>query len=208
METTLFTKVAAIVAGCMLMGGIGTYFGRRIQSLLALIGLMVVFVLGTFGVIVAAKAAPIVGLTVLALWTFVSGLVMGPAVQMYAERLGWQTVCLTYVGSAGMMALCGAVGMLSGIDFSGLGTFLFFGLLGLIVVGVIGIFVAMSRTVNIIWGFMGMVIFAGYFLFDFFRITRAENTMENAILISMNIYLDFINFFLYALQFIDAVSGK
>jgi FtsH-binding integral membrane protein len=208
MDSSLFAKVAMIVAGCMLVGGVGTYFGRFIQSFIALIVLCVVFVLGTFGVMAAAHAGPVIGLVALTGWVFISGLVIGPAVQMYAEQLGWETVCLSYVGSAGVMALCGAFGMLSGFDFSGMGSYLMIGLLGLIVMGVVGIFVRMSRTVNIVWSLFGMLIFAGYFIFDFFRVGHTENTMENAIMLSMNIYLDFINFFLYLLQFLAAVMDK
>lgn len=141
-------------------------------------------------------------------WTFISGLFIGPAVQAYADRLGWQTVCLAYAGTAGVMAITGGVGMFSGVDFSGMGTYLMFGLFGLIIAGVVGIFVRMSRTVNIVYSLIGMVVFAGYFIFDFFRLSQSVNTWESAVRLTMTIYLDFMNFFLYLLQFLAAVSDK
>lgn len=51
----------------------------------------------------------------------------------------------------------------------------------------------MSRTPNIIYHLLGMVISSGYFIFDFFRLGHTENTWEKAIQLKMSIYLDFLN---------------
>ena len=208
MELTLFAKVALLLTGSMLLGGVGAYFGRNIKSIGAYIGLVILFIVGTIGVMFAAHASPAAGLVALTAWVFVSGLVLGPTIQMYAEQLGWHTVMLAYFGTGGVMAVCGAVGALSGMDFSGMGTFLFIALLGLVVFGVVTIFVKMSRTVNIIHAIIGMFIFSGYFIFDFFRLSKESNTWEHAIGLAMNIYLDFINFFLYLLQLLAALHDK
>lgn len=207
-EMTLLSKVALLLSGSMLIGAFGTYLGRSIQSLGAFIALAVLFIGGVIGVFFMASASPPVGITALFAWVFVSGLFIGPAIQNYAERLGWQTVFLAYAGTGGVMAVTGMIGMFSGVDFSGLGPILMFGLFGLIIAGIVGIFWRMSKTVNIVYSLLGMVIFAGYFLFDFFRLTKSENTWESAIRLTMAIYLDFINFLLYLLQFLAAASDK
>ena len=108
-ETTLLTKVALLLACCMMIGAGGTYFGRNVRSLGAFIGLAILFIAGTIGVYFAAAVSPAVGVGVLFLWTFISGLFIGPAVQSYAERLGWQTVCLAYAGTSGVMAVTGGI---------------------------------------------------------------------------------------------------
>lgn len=207
-ETTLATKVAMLLAGCMACGGAGAYFGRNIRTLGQFLVLAALFVFGTIGVIVGAHANPVLGISLLAGWTFISGLVMGPALQMYAERLGWQTVAGAFVGTGGVMSICGLVGAFSGVDFSFLGGILFFGLLGLVAVGFIGIFWRLSRTGSIIESIVGMVIFSGYFIYDFFAMTKASNTWEAAVNISMQLYLDFMNFFLYLLQLLDMLKDK
>lgn len=207
-ELTLLSKVALLLSGSLLIGAAGTYFGRAIQSIGAFILLAVLFIGGAIGVMFLASAPPAVGITSLFVWVFISGLFIGPSIEMYAKKLGWQTVFLAYAGTGGVMALTGAVGMFSGVDFSGLGPILMFGLFGLIIAGIVGIFWRMSRTVNIVYSLIGMVIFAGYFLFDFFRLTKSENTWESAIRLTMAIYLDFINFLLYLLQFLAAASDK
>jgi modulator of FtsH protease len=208
MELSLFAKVALLLTGSMCLGGVGAFFGRNIKSIGAYIGLVILFIFGTIGVYFAAHASAAAGLVALTIWVFISGLVLGPTIQMYAEKLGWHTVMLCYFGTGGVMAVCGAIGALSGINFSSMGTFLFIALLGLVVFGVVTIFVKMSRTVNIIHAIIGMVIFSGYFIFDFFRLSKESNTWEHAINLAMSIYLDFINFFLYLLQLYAALHDK
>lgn len=208
MEITLLSKVAMLLTGSMLFGSLGCYFGRFIQSITAFFVLMVLFIGGSIAVFFLASASPFVGVTSLFLWTFTSGLFIGPAIQAYSERLGWQTVFLAFAGTAGVMAVTGAIGMFSGIDFSGFAPYLLVALLILIGVGIVAFFVSMSKEVNIIWGLGGMIVFAGFFLVDFHRVAKGENTWEEAIRITMSLYLDFMNFFLYLLKFLEAVSGK
>ena len=47
-----------------------------------------------------------------------------------------------------------------------------------------------------------MVIFAGGFLFKFFRLSQSENTWEQAVQLTMSLYLTFANFFIYLLQYL------
>ena len=82
------------------------------------------------------------------------------------------------------------------------------GLFGMIIFGVIGIFIRMSRTTNIVYHLLGMLVFSGYFIFDFFRLGHTENTWEKAIQLTMSIYLDFLNFFLHLLQLYAATHHK
>ncbi|HEY9712361.1 MAG TPA: Bax inhibitor-1 family protein [Chroococcales cyanobacterium] len=188
----------------MLMGGAGAWCGRKIQSFGAVIALGALFLFGTIGVFLAAHASAPVGIGALAIWTFVSGLFVGPAIQAYSEDLGWRTVALAFFGTGGVMAVCGVIGAFSGIDFSAMGTFLMIGLFGIIIAGIIGLFVRWGREANIAISGIACVIFAGYFIFDFFRLSKSTNTWESAIQLAMSIYLDFLNFFLHLLQLLAA----
>ena len=207
-KTTLFSKVSLLLSLTMLISAFGTWVGSGITSVGAIIALGIVFLVGVIGVFFAAKVSPTAGVIALAAWTFVSGLFIGPCIHMYVVELGWQTVFLTYLGTGGVMALCGAIGVFSGFDFSSMGRWLMFALLGLILVGIVAIFVPYSHTVNIVWSLVGMTVFALYFIFDFFMAKDAENTWESAIMVTMSLYLDFINFLLYALQFLAEVMAK
>ena len=67
---------------------------------------------------------------------------------------------LCFGGTAGIMAVCGMIGMLSGVDFSGMGTYLMIGLFGMIIFGVVAMFVRMSRTVSIVHAIIGVFLFS------------------------------------------------
>ncbi len=203
----LFSKVSLLLTSTFLVSAFGTFLGAGITSTAAIIFLAVVFFLGAFFVPIAAKSSTAAGVAALTGWTFVSGLFLGPCIQLYVQTLGWQTVFLTYLGTGGVMAACGAVASLSGINFGKLGNFLTIALLALIVTGVFGIFVPFSAGVNIVYSLIGIAVFTLFFLFDFFRLRGERDTWEAAVLLTMELYLDYINFLLMALRLIDALSG-
>lgn len=204
----LFSKVSLLLTATMGISAFGTYLGAGITSLGAIIALAIAFIAGAFIVPFAAKSSKEAGLVALAAWTFISGLFLGPTINHYVAILGWQTVFLSFLGTGGVMAACGAIGALSGRDFSNMGKWLMFALLGLIVFGIVNIFVAFSTGVTIVYCLIGMAVFAGFFIFDFFRISKADDNWFNAITATMEIYLDFINFLLYLLRLIAALTGK
>ena len=207
-QSSLFSKVSLLLSGSFIISSIGTYAGAGITSTAAMVVLLILFLAGAFVVPLAVRASATAGVTALIVWTFISGLFLGPAINFYAANLGWETVFLAYLGTAGVMALCGAVGVFSGFNFSGLGRWLFFALLALIVVGIVAIFVPFSHTVNIVWSLIGMGVFALFFIFDFFRAKDAPNTWESAVFVTMSLHLDYVNFLLYALKLLAELARK
>lgn len=207
MFPTLFTKVMFLLTMSLGVGALGAYFGRGIRSLGAIIGLAIAFIVGAIVVFVAASASPPVAISILLGWTFVAGLFMGPTLQLYSEEIGWQPVMLCFGGTAGIMAVCGMIGMLSGIDFSGMGTYLMIALFGMIIFGVVAMFVRMSRTVNIIHSIIGVVLFSGYFIFDFYRLSQSNDTWPDAVRLAAKLFVDFLNVFLYLLQLYAQLNG-
>ena len=201
-SNSLMAKVMMLLSGSLVISSIGSYMGLGITSGWVIFGLVVVLFVGIFGVAALAATSPVLGVAGLAIWTFLNGLTIGPAVNMYAAVIGWQTVTFSFMGTAAIMAALGCWGAFSGRDFSAWGKWLFIGLLGLIIVGVIGMFTGFGHSFNLLYSVAGMVIFAGYFVFDFFRLSRSEDNDFNAVMITMNIYLDFVNFWLWLMRFI------
>lgn len=196
----LFSKVSTLLTASFIISAVGTYIGAGITSSAAIITLAIAFLVGTFVVPIMARKSTTSGIVALTGWTFVSGLFLGPSIHQYVAALGWQTVFLTYLGTGGVMAACGAVAAFSGINFGRLAGWLLVALLGLIVVGIGGIFLGMSTGVNIAYCLIGMAIFALFFCFDFWRLAREEDSWEAAIDLTMSLYLDYINFLLLALR--------
>lgn len=213
--TSLFGKTMMVLTVMMGTGAVGAYLGAGLGAGLALV-LAIVWLLMTIGTVVAlaaAKANPTylpVGVGITAIWTFMSGLVTGPAIAQYAVELGQNTVFGAFLGTSAVMAICGGIGMLSKRNFSSLGGLLSIGLWGIIIVGLVGCFISFSSTFNIAYSLFGLVLFAGYFIFDFWRVRAmgeaGENDWPTAMLLSMSLYLDFLNFFLFLLRLLSALK--
>jgi FtsH-binding integral membrane protein len=91
-------------------------------------------------------------------------------------------------------------------DLSGLGTFLIMGLVGLIVASIVNLFLQ-SGTMSLVISAIGVLIFAGLTAYDTQKIKSmyvhvAGTDMMGKVVImgALNLYLDFINMFLFLLR--------
>ena len=117
-----------------------------------------------------------------------------------------QTFLVTAIAFAGLSLY----GYTTKKDLSGMGTFLIMGLIGLIVASIVNIFLASSALAFAI-SVIGVLIFAGLTAYDTQNIknTYIEHAVHGdqewlgkaAIMGALNLYLDFINLFMFLLQF-------
>ena len=117
-----------------------------------------------------------------------------------------QTFLVTSISFAGLSLW----GYVTKRDLSAMGTFLMMGLIGLLVAMVINIFLASSALMFAI-SVIGVLIFAGLTAFDTQNIKNTylqhaqagdqEWLGKAAIMGALNLYLDFINLFMFLLQF-------
>ncbi|RDW12970.1 Bax inhibitor-1/YccA family protein [Paracoccus thiocyanatus] len=117
-----------------------------------------------------------------------------------------QTFLITAVAFAGLSLY----GYTTKRDLSGMGTFLMMGLIGLIVASIVNIFLksgAMQFAISVI----GVLIFAGLTAFDTQNIKNTYLQLANsdrdflgkaAIMGALQLYLDFLNLFMFLLQFL------
>lgn len=107
-------------------------------------------------------------------------------------------------GTFGAMAL---IGSRTKRDLTNLGGILFMALIGLIIASVVNFFVQ-SNTLDLIVSYVGVLIFVGLTAWDAQQIKRmlamapdaGEGAQKIALLGALNLYLDFINLFLYLLR--------
>lgn len=117
-----------------------------------------------------------------------------------------QTFLVTSIAFAGLSLY----GYTTKKDLSGMGAFLIMGLIGLIVASIVNIFLA-SGALAFAISVIGVLIFAGLTAFDTQKIKNdyiahahamdSEWLTKAAIMGALNLYLDFINMFLFLLQF-------
>jgi uncharacterized protein len=118
-----------------------------------------------------------------------------------------QTFLITAIAFAGLSLY----GYVTKRDLSGMGTFLMMGLIGLLVAMVVNIFLASSALAFAISA-IGVLIFAGLTAYDTQNIKNnylqhaqamdSEWLAKSAIMGALNLYMDFINLFMFLLQFL------
>jgi FtsH-binding integral membrane protein len=109
--------------------------------------------------------------------------------------------------TAAMFAALSAYGYFTKKSLSGIGSFLFMGLIGIIIAGFVNIFMA-SSALSFAISVIGVVVFAGLTAYDTQRLKNMyvlmyenEDTADKgAIIGALQLYLDFINLFLFLLR--------
>jgi modulator of FtsH protease len=185
--------LVALTAGCF---ALGCYAGRNLSG-----GWSIAWFIVGFGCLLALnfarRASARTAIVLLLLMGLFFGLGMGPVVAYYtttSPRAVWQAAGATALFMAG----CGSFGYATRRDLSVVGRVSFFALLGLIVAGIILIFVRIPGA-DLAYSILGLVIFAGLTMFDFQRLRRSQDT-ASAPYIAASIFLDALNVFLFFLR--------
>lgn len=192
----VFGQVMGLVALTVACTALGAYIGRDLKGSTGLLFFIAAFAC-IFGLnIASSKGREQLAIGLLFGLGLVLGLAIGPVVNYYAKTdpgVVYQAAGAT----AGFVAACGAYGYATRRDLSSWARGLFWALLGLIVFGIIGLFVAIPNG-NIIYCIAGLAIFGAFTIFDFNRLRRAN--MNSAVPIAAGIFLDIFNVFLFFLR--------
>lgn len=145
----------------------------------------------------AARRNEALSLVLFYAFTFCEGIGIAPVVHNYATAFGSGVVVNAALTTGlGMFALA-AIVYATGLDFRRFQGILMIALLGLIVLGIISMFVHFIHPQTYAW--LTLIIFAGLVLVDFARL-RAGGDGLTPVLMATSIYLDAINIFLALLQ--------
>jgi FtsH-binding integral membrane protein len=116
-----------------------------------------------------------------------------------------ESVAATFLVTAGMFGALALYGTVTRRDVSGLGQFLFMGLVGVVLAGIINVF-WQNDAFQFVLSFIGVIVFTGLTVYDAQRLksmalaTPAGATGSYAIVGALALYLDFINLFLMLLR--------
>ena len=139
-----------------------------------------------------------------AVYAILNGIVMSIVFFAYTA----ESIATTFFITAGMFGTMAFWGYLTKRDLSPMGCFLHMTLIGIIIASVVNLFLA-SSTLHWIITYVGVITFSGLTAYDTQKIKRMlmeygsevnDNTMKLALLGSLDLYLDFINLFLYLLR--------
>ena len=111
------------------------------------------------------------------------------------------------IRSASAFAALSLFGYTTKRDLSGMGVFLLMGLFGLIGATLLNVFVFQSGAFDLMISIVGVLIFAGLTAWDtqmikneYAHVAGTSYEGKAVIMAALNLYLDFINMFLYLLR--------
>jgi modulator of FtsH protease len=195
-QAGVFSQVMTLVATTLGVFTLGAYLGRHLAGGPSLI--CFILSLGcVFGLNYARNSGG-AALGLLSATGLFLGLGLGGGLNAYASAdpgVLWQAGAATAL----FVAALGSIGYMIRSDLSVGYRVLFFLLLGLIVYGLVSLFVSMPAG-NVIYAVVGLGIFGGYTLLDFNRLNRAGS--RDAVSIATGIFLDVLNVFTLFLQLV------
>ena len=136
------------------------------------------------------------------LYSVLTGVVFSVILLVYTAS----SIAYTFFITAGVFAAMSVYGYFTSNDLSRMGSILFMALIGLIVCSLVNMFFK-SSTMDWIISFAGVLIFIGLTAWDTQKIkymtAYADESMVGKIATigALNLYLDFVNLFLYLLRF-------
>lgn len=192
---SLLAQVLGITALGLCVTALAAWLFQGMAAGLGLVAMIVGFVL--LLCIMGTRRNEALSLTLFYAFAFCEGVGIAPVIGQYVRAIGPGVVVNAALTTGlGMFAL-GAIVYATGLDlrrFQGIFTL---ALLGLIVLGVISMFVRFIHPETYAW--LTLIIFSGLVLIDFARI-RAGGDGQTPVLMAVSIYLDAINIFLALLQ--------
>lgn len=133
--------------------------------------------------------------------------VMGASLSFIFLAYTGGSIAGTFVAAAGMFGLMAVVGYTTNTDLTKFGSIMMMALVGMIVASLINWFIG-SEGLDYIISFVGVLVFTGLTAYDVQKLKRIgagveygnETTSKLVILGALNLYLDFINLFLFLLR--------
>ena len=193
---TLFAQTMGLVAVTTGLFALGAYLGRNLSGGWGLAFFVVAFVC-LIAMSFAVKQSEQLAVGLLFTFGVVMGLATAPTIAYYTDTSPaavWQAGAATALFIAGF----GAAGYATRRDLSALARIFFWALIGLIVFGIVEIFVQIPHG-SLIYALLGLVIFAGLTMSDFQRL-RLSNGETSAPLMAASIFLDALNVFQFFLS--------
>ena len=205
-----YNKVLSLFGLSILVTGLGVYAGfHYVMPAFLANPLLIYAVLGAELLLIFtshwwSRKAPL-NVVLFSTFTFLSGLSLVPILVSFAAEFGgYEIIYRSLFATTVTFMAMGLLGYSIKKPLTGLGGFLFAGLIGLLVVGIANFFLPWGNTGEMIYSAFGVLIFAGYAMVD---INRLKHYPEDAhVDAAIRLYLDIFNLFIFILRLTGAVS--
>ncbi|WP_417456000.1 Bax inhibitor-1/YccA family protein [Kordiimonas sp.] len=139
-------------------------------------------------------------------WAFAA--TMGVSMAWIFTAYTGTSIARTFFITAATFGALSLYGYTTKKSLSGMGTFLFMGLIGLIIASIVNIFLG-STMLQFVISVVGVLVFAGLTAYDtqrikesYYMMATGEAVAKGAIMGAVALYLDFVNLFMMLLQFL------
>lgn len=169
---------------------------------------LIVFLAGAFGFMFAIEKTKnsAAGVPVLLAFTFFMGLMLSRLIAMVLGfKNGSELVMTAFAGTAGVFFVMASLASTIKRDLSGMGKWLFVGAIGLLIGGIVNVFVGSTAGMMAL-STLAIVIFSAYMLYDLKRIIDGGET--NYISATLALYLDIFNVFQSLLALLGIMGGE
>ncbi len=206
-SSSLIGKVMGLLSFSFIFATVGAFVGLFMglapgASLVVAIGGLVVLIALNFLI-----QRPGINLFLLYLFTFLEGLALAPLIGFYlATDTGGMILGEAFMITAVTSLLLSAYAWTTKRDFSHLRDYLFFGVILLLVAGLVTLFFQNTFFVFLI-SVVGIGIFSAYVLYYVQRAKYMADTLPNAIGLTVSLFITVLNLFLYILQLLSILQG-
>jgi FtsH-binding integral membrane protein len=215
LSSSVESQVYSLFAFAMGITALGIYIGMQYANVLLTSGIFFLLFIAEFALILTSRwwmdKSPF-NYLLFGLFPLLSGITVVPFLLYVLEAYtNGGSILLNAFLSTAFMAGAAAVVARSGMwNLGTLGRALFFSLLGLVILGLIQLFVPALQTsqMEILLSGAGVIIFAGFTAYDIQRIQQQSKAGANPFLMALSLYLDIFNLFMYVVRFMLAVSGN
>ncbi len=169
---------------------------------------LIVFLGGAFGFMFAIEKTKhsAAGVPVLLAFTFFMGLMLSRMLAMVLGfKNGSELVMTAFAGTAGVFFVMASLASTIKRDLSGMSKWLFVGAIGLMIGGIVNVFVGSTAGMMAL-STLAIVIFSAYMLFDLKQIVDGGET--NYISATLALYLDLFNIFQSLLALLGIAGGE
>ena len=201
----LLSRVLWITTAGFLFTAFGAYIAPPTLGLSYMVVILLNFGL-IFAISAAARRSNGLALVLFYVFTTLMGVQISPILNHYLHSAGGQTVVFqAAVTTALGMAVMAIVAQFARFNYMKVASIAMYALLGLIVIGLLGMFVRIVSPGIYAW--LTLVIFSVLLLVDFMRL-RDRGSEFGAVQMALSIYLDALNIFLALLQIFGNGGGR
>jgi hypothetical protein len=202
---TFFGRVMFVFALAILVSTVGVWVGFTflLETFVKTPGLIWVVFIAELALIFTSRTwstkRPL-NYVLFSLFALLTGITITPLLLVAAVTAGTGVIVKALLATVFMFTAAGAIGWTTKRSLEGMRGFLFITLIGMLIVGIIGIFIPWGSSFEMIYSGIGVLLFSGYAMYDFQRIKRFPE--DRYIDAALHLYLDIFNLFIFVLRLI------